>query len=566
MSSCAALVYAEQLVGRGYGLPLWHPEPIGPFGDVQIGDVGYISEGAFIRLFNALHSKDDPINADGVPAGFSQLRPNGQLLRSSEQHVSPGPICTTTTTYRKISASLEGSDVAGALYTFSCNSSRGAVAVLGDSGHQEWYLRNRSFREYIAKYHSSWYDFALAKDHDIAPESLVLVSGWLKTSEWAIATFANQGKGHDISLNACAGSFASAAFEVSAGIEVQTSLEQRAGPPKISSAPVTSGSPPRNQCMFIRYYKLKTRALGRAKVSVQVDAKDMQSPWQEVSPSYGQNRGSTSSSTGDSAGTSRSWLTRLLGEQRTASNRSNPWRQASATGQSSGKSGHSSVKSGFSQVEEMPQVESLGRAYDPIECTLDYILQRSEANVAVVCHEDAYEAFASAGPLISASDEADREDLRQHLARRMPEIEVDDEGVGRLSLQSRGEDITQFFRPEQDVHDGTSKLASASKVTGYADAVSGRDYADSRKLPSDAKGRDLGNNPALEQPGDSNLDSEQYQRHMNHVMDQSGAPPRIMLTRLLGLKRRQDPPASALLRTRSLPHARRESDSNTLVD
>lgn len=108
-NSCAAVVYAEQLVGRGYGLPLWHPEPAEPFGEVEIGDVGYVSEGTFIRLFNALRPADDPINADGVPEGFVMLRPNPRLLRSGEQHVSPGPICTTTTTYRKVGVEAEGS-------------------------------------------------------------------------------------------------------------------------------------------------------------------------------------------------------------------------------------------------------------------------------------------------------------------------------------------------------------------------------------------------------------------------------------------------------------------------
>ena len=106
---CAAVVYAEQLVGRGYGLPLWHPEPTQNFGEVEIGDVGYISEGTFIRLFNALRPAGDPANAGGVPEGFVMLKPNTSLLFSGEQHVSPGPICTTTTTYRKIGAEVEGS-------------------------------------------------------------------------------------------------------------------------------------------------------------------------------------------------------------------------------------------------------------------------------------------------------------------------------------------------------------------------------------------------------------------------------------------------------------------------
>ena len=108
-TSCAAVIYAEQLVGRGYGLPLWHPEPAEPFGEVEIGDVGYVSEGAFIRLFNAMRPADDAINAKGVPASFVMLEPNPDLLRSGEHHLSPGPICTTTTSYREVTVEAEGS-------------------------------------------------------------------------------------------------------------------------------------------------------------------------------------------------------------------------------------------------------------------------------------------------------------------------------------------------------------------------------------------------------------------------------------------------------------------------
>lgn len=248
------------------------------------------------------------------------------------------------------------SSVAGASYTFSCNSSRGAVTVLGDTGRQQWYLRNRSFRQYIAKHHSSWYDFAVEKDHDVSPESLVLVSGWLKTSEWAIATFANQGKAHDISLNASAGSYASATFQISTGTEVQMSVEQRSGPPKkngatkgASTSSAAESHLPHNQCLFLRYYKLKARALGRPKVSVRVDAKDVQSPWQETpSPSYYRTRSNVSSSIGDSSPSSRSWLGRWLGGAK----------RTTVLSLRPSLTGGSSAKSSLSQVEEMPQPEA----------------------------------------------------------------------------------------------------------------------------------------------------------------------------------------------------------------
>ena len=207
--------------------------------------------------------------------------------------------------------------VASASYTFSCNSSRGAVAVLGASGHQRWYLRNRSFRQYTATHHAAWCAFAAARDHDVAPDALVLVSGWLKTSEWALATFANYGRAQDVALKACAGSYASATFEVSAGTEVQMSVEQRSGSSKDSSTATgasfdaAGGTLPRNQCLFIRYYKMKARKLGRPQVSIRADAKDIQGPCEEAG---GRPRGNSRASSNDSSSSSvRSWFTQYLG-------------------------------------------------------------------------------------------------------------------------------------------------------------------------------------------------------------------------------------------------------------
>lgn len=109
-ASCAAVTYAEQLVRRGHGLPLWHPEPQPePFGETDIGDVGFVSEGRFIRLFNALHTADHPINASRVPLGFVPLQPNERLLRNDLRAVDPRPICTTSTTWKQITVEADAS-------------------------------------------------------------------------------------------------------------------------------------------------------------------------------------------------------------------------------------------------------------------------------------------------------------------------------------------------------------------------------------------------------------------------------------------------------------------------
>ena len=67
-------IYAQQLMPLGHGHPLWGPEPCPVFGEVNLGDVGYLREGHFIFLFNTMCSADDPVNLKkGVPDGFEML-------------------------------------------------------------------------------------------------------------------------------------------------------------------------------------------------------------------------------------------------------------------------------------------------------------------------------------------------------------------------------------------------------------------------------------------------------------------------------------------------------------
>ena len=59
--------YAEALKEQGYGYPLWYP---GCPGEVELGDVGYIENGRFCRLFNVLEKE---LNKHEVPKSFEPL-------------------------------------------------------------------------------------------------------------------------------------------------------------------------------------------------------------------------------------------------------------------------------------------------------------------------------------------------------------------------------------------------------------------------------------------------------------------------------------------------------------
>ena len=57
-----------------YGHALWEPSPGYSYPAVEIGDVGFIREGRFLRLFNVLLPAEDPSHENyGVPEHYEQL-------------------------------------------------------------------------------------------------------------------------------------------------------------------------------------------------------------------------------------------------------------------------------------------------------------------------------------------------------------------------------------------------------------------------------------------------------------------------------------------------------------
>jgi hypothetical protein len=74
-------IFRDQLALKypAYGHALWEPNPWGLYSAVQVGDVGFIGEGKFHRLFNALLPEDHPSHENfGVPEHHKPLKPRIQ--------------------------------------------------------------------------------------------------------------------------------------------------------------------------------------------------------------------------------------------------------------------------------------------------------------------------------------------------------------------------------------------------------------------------------------------------------------------------------------------------------
>jgi hypothetical protein len=56
-----------------YGHALWDPSPGGLYDAVEVGDVGFIRNGRFHRLFNVFLPGDHPSHRFGVPEHHQQL-------------------------------------------------------------------------------------------------------------------------------------------------------------------------------------------------------------------------------------------------------------------------------------------------------------------------------------------------------------------------------------------------------------------------------------------------------------------------------------------------------------
>jgi hypothetical protein len=74
-------IYREQLSSRYHGLALWDPTPVENLykqpGHVSIGDVGYLDNGAFMRMFNVTIPWDDPSNKLlGEPGKYEIIEPS----------------------------------------------------------------------------------------------------------------------------------------------------------------------------------------------------------------------------------------------------------------------------------------------------------------------------------------------------------------------------------------------------------------------------------------------------------------------------------------------------------
>ncbi|OCH94657.1 hypothetical protein OBBRIDRAFT_823403 [Obba rivulosa] len=185
-------VYIDEMLRLGLGYPLWHPSPT-ESGEVQVGDVGYIRDDKFIRLFNATKDPYDPANSGlQMPQNFERLvLPDDAICRDT---FAAGMRCSPTVTATPIPT--EDSEPSGLPRKYAVEADGyGAMLYLDEDA--ERYEVGEQFAlpmtRYMLQNFPFWQQLANEELHlALNSSDIVFVRGCVKAKVWTTVTFAKE--------------------------------------------------------------------------------------------------------------------------------------------------------------------------------------------------------------------------------------------------------------------------------------------------------------------------------------------------------------------------------------
>ena len=194
-------LYADQLYPCGYGFALRKPEPTPKRGEVEIGDVGFMQQGQFFRLFNILPGIHLPPLPDGGgelfghPPGFVpfEARDLVWMDRVGMRSISDPRVVVDTEQER--SEPLESVDM---LSYYMCGHGAdtpapkpAATLEVGPDTSQSYLPVTERLVRYVLRHHAEWLDWATKGwwQFSVRPCELVVVYGTVKTSQWRMPAF-----------------------------------------------------------------------------------------------------------------------------------------------------------------------------------------------------------------------------------------------------------------------------------------------------------------------------------------------------------------------------------------
>ncbi|KAI0718550.1 hypothetical protein C8T65DRAFT_79939 [Cerioporus squamosus] len=270
-------IYAQELWSLGHGHAMWGPEPSLAFGEVRLGDVGYLREGHFSFLFNCMCDPHDPINKRGVPEDFEVFAPpDPNSIQHCPDKITQSELHSKNIRSLAVSVGASVSEAvtsasAAATLRYQCTQTSGALLLLKENAHK-WFLDcDRYIKAYMSKHIEQWHEFATIRlGIDVKQEDVIFVSGCTKTSVWAEAAFhGTSSKGELVISGGWPVPAVSGDFRVSLSRSADASVFSRIGPshraqrekPRTETVVPQSGTAadPADQCIFINYHKAKQR-------------------------------------------------------------------------------------------------------------------------------------------------------------------------------------------------------------------------------------------------------------------------------------------------------------------
>ncbi len=286
----AAEIYASELLPKGYGFPLWvpDPQPNFPEEEVRLFDVGYVWEGSFCTLFNPSLPLDHPVNQRGVPEGFVPLTLDAtEFLRITDPFLPEGVLCSESVKQYSVRSRLSLRYVflpkfqylpwlsnlcrvpslplgTNASLVFKCKRSKGALLILSGGGaKQEVVIQNRILYDYVARYHASWHKLAEQRGHFVEHSDIVMISGNVKSSDCTVAAFTDSSKKQALTLDVQGGIFGSAGVSLTRSSSSSASVAHRssgARPSRPSDNSMADSAHPRQCSLFVLRLRVKPRS------------------------------------------------------------------------------------------------------------------------------------------------------------------------------------------------------------------------------------------------------------------------------------------------------------------
>jgi len=233
-----------------YGYPLWEPDPGNLYPPVEVGDVGYIHEGRFHRLFNVLLPAEHKSHKNfGVPA-------NHQLALNFENHInicklSPNNFCSAKVTPAPVPPIQSEGPEDVPKVAFSCTTKEGAVLCLPIQAKGENTVLSAEFGKWIIKHINCWFAWARHGGLRIERmEDIILVTGIHRTRSWTNVAFPGGQEGAQTSLGAKVDH-----RDGVVSINWQYSHEHNRGAVLLNCGP-NGEDLPEDQCIFIRGFRV----------------------------------------------------------------------------------------------------------------------------------------------------------------------------------------------------------------------------------------------------------------------------------------------------------------------